>query len=146
MVSTTTVSSCSDNIDFIDDFIGIEEDDGIFDTEEIKQVEKENNNYADLDYYTLTQYNNDNLTKDDELFAAPKVYITEKVKDICRVNGLPYHFKSREETKFLIRLSQCKVNPRYNIPKNDERRYYIKCCSYPDKSYLAYLGYCKGVM
>jgi hypothetical protein len=109
-MTSTTVSSCSDNIDFIDDFIGIEEDDGIFDTEEIKQVEKENNNNAYLDYCTLTQYNNDNLTKDDELFAASKVYITEEVKEIWRVNGLPYHFKSREETKFLNRISQWKIN------------------------------------
>jgi MULE transposase domain/SWIM zinc finger len=32
-----------------------------------------------------------------------------------------------------LRLSQCKVNRRYNIPKSDERRYFIQCCSYPEK-------------
>ena len=129
------MSDAIENIDYIDEYTGIEEDDE--DSEEIdnnkKAVQPKFLNDNDNDNDDYNDYEDvHNLNPDDSLFRPPPVYISEEVKEICKINGLPYYFKSREQAKYLIRLSQCKITRRFTVPKSEDRRYYIRCCSYPD--------------
>jgi hypothetical protein len=50
------------------------------------------------------------------MFVPPPVLLTKEIKEICKVNDLPFYFKSWEQTRYLLRLSQCKITRRYTIP------------------------------
>jgi hypothetical protein len=129
-------SVCSD-IDFIDQFFGIEEDDlsiavpGL--SERNKATTKPAGAYLNFKNNEDDEYEDiHNMNNDDEHFKPPPVYLSEEVQEICRVNNLPYYFKSRKQTRYLIRMSQCKITRRFTVPKSDERRYYVQCCSFPE--------------
>jgi hypothetical protein len=114
----TSTSSVNSDIDYIDQYLGVDED------------------YSNIENIGLsceddTNKDNNNLINDISIFSPPPVYISNEVKEICSVNSLPYYFKSQEEAKFMLRESQCKIGRRFNIPYNDPKRYVIRCCSFP---------------
>jgi hypothetical protein len=130
----TSNSHCID-IDFIDDFIDVDNNSYGLETENNKdgeETEKEKNSFLYLKHANLLDLDNDDqLNK--TLFAPLSVYLSDEVIEICRVNSLPYYFKNREETRYMIRFSQCQMGRRFTAPKSDERVYHIFCCDYPNK-------------
>jgi hypothetical protein len=121
-----TTNPCSD-IDFINQFLEIEDETYGFD----KDIKKENT--TAIDPYNLygrkledkEEYFYNNLIINNSIFAPPVTCISKEVEDICRINKITYHFKSREDTRYFIRMSQCKINRRLTVPKSDSKIFHL---------------------
>jgi MULE transposase domain/SWIM zinc finger len=53
--------------------------------------------------------------------------IKEHILKLCEQTNLPNHFNSRNEAKYIIRLSQCKAHRSFKVPKSDKNLYKITC-------------------
>lgn len=53
--------------------------------------------------------------------------LDEKIKLICSLTGLPPLFKTREDSQYEARLSQCRCHRTFTVEKNDDRKYIINC-------------------
>ena len=54
-------------------------------------------------------------------------------QEICKATGLPPSFKNREETKFLLRLSQCQTSRCFDVNRSEKRGIHIFCAMCPEK-------------
>jgi MULE transposase domain len=87
------------------------------------------------DNSTGTCNNNTNITNNRVIttynYCFPEGTSAE-AEAICRATGLPPTFKNREETKFLIRLSQCRSNRCMDIRRSEKRGFHVFCAKNPD--------------
>jgi hypothetical protein len=92
------MSSVCSNIDFIDEFLGIKDNELTTGGEEAPPLDG-NKNQSEA-YWNYKNVDNDvyedvhNLNNDDAHFVPHTVYVSEEVQENCCFNGLPYYFKS----------------------------------------------------
>jgi MULE transposase domain/SWIM zinc finger len=118
------------NFDYIDCYLGDDEED-TYDVSVVStgdwEANKENRNNNNPKQNSIENEDIVPMT----LYQHHPYVIPHHVQEICRIHNLPVSFKNRADTKYFIRMSQCRIGRHFTIPRSERKGYHIKCASYP---------------